>query len=154
MFALKPWTKRTSALLPRMETPFGVLAEEFAPIFERFFAGWPVMETPEPLYRYPLTLETKENEVVVRVELPGFAPEEVKVEMKGEALFIEAEHKAPVEKAGEKEGEGAYAHVKKEIELPLGVEAEKAEATYRHGILEVHLPKKPEVVGRRIEVKI
>jgi len=153
MLALTPWTKRGTALLPRMDMSFGSMAEEFKPLFERFFGGWPLIEAVEAPYRYPLTLEEKEKEVLVRIELPGFAPEEVKVEIKGDMLAIEAEHKeAKEEKAGEK-GETAYAQVKREIDLPLGVELEKVEAQYRHGVLEIHLPRKPEVLGRRIDVK-
>lgn len=37
--------------------------------------------------------------------------------------------------------------------LPPEVELEKVEAVYRNGVLEVHLPRKPEAVGRRVEVK-
>jgi HSP20 family protein len=149
MLALTPWTKRTASLLPRTETPFGLMAE-FAPLFERFFEGLPLVEAPE--WRYPLTLEEKEKEVLVRAELPGFTPDEVKVEILGEMLVIEAEHKEE-KKAGEEKAEKAYARVKREINIPVGVDLEKVEATYRHGVLEVHLLRKPEVAGRRIEVK-
>jgi len=152
MFALKPWMRRTSALLPRTESPFGWMPEEFATLFNRFFTGWPVMETSEWPYTWGLTMEEKEKEIVVRVELPGFEPAEVKVEFLGERLTVEAEHKEPAEKAEEKT-ERAYAHVKRTVTLPPGVEAEKAEAVYRNGVLEVRLPRKPEVMGRRIEVK-
>jgi len=129
------------------------MGEELAPLFERFFSRWPLMEEVVLPIRYPLTLEEKEKEVVVRVELPGFASDEVKVEMKGEFLTVEAEHKEGVEKEGEAKGEGAYTHVKREIDLPLGVDMEKVEAVYRNGVLEVRLPKKPEVLGKKIEVK-
>jgi len=44
--------------------------------------------------------------------------------------------------------------MRREITLPAGVEAERIEATYRNGVLEIHLPRTPEAVGRRIEVKI
>jgi len=155
MLALTPWTKRGLGLLPRMDATFGSMAEEFKPLFERFFGGWPVLEMPEVTYRYPLTLEEKEKEIVVRVELPGFAPEEVKVEIKGDMLAIEAEHKeVKEEKAGELKVDTAFAEVKREVELPADVEIEKVEALYRHGILEIHLPRKAEVLGRRIEVKV
>jgi len=144
MFGLAPRTKRT-ALLPRTETPF-----EWVPaIFNRLFREWPVMETPEWLYPWGLTMEEKEKEIIVRAELPGFAPEEIKVELLGERLTIEAEHK---EKAEEKKEE-EYAHVKREIMLPTAIEPEKMEASYHNGVLEVHVPRKPEVVPRRIEVK-
>jgi len=49
--------------------------------------------------------------------------------------------------------ERGYAHVKRMVTLPPELELEKVEAIYRNGVLEVHLPRKPEVVGRRIEVK-
>jgi len=160
MFALKPVTKRMLAPLPRAETPFGWWMEEFAPLFNRFLEGWPMLEMPEWPYRWAMTTEEKEKEVIFRFELPGFAPEEVKVELTGEELKVEAEHKEPEEKAEkiEKEEKPAkvertYAHVKRVLTLPPGVEPEKVEALYRNGVLEVHLPRKPEVVGRRIEVK-
>jgi len=152
MFGLMPWTKRTTALLPRTEMPFGWIPEEFAPLFNRFFNTLPVMETAEWPYEWGLTTEEKEKEFVVRMELPGFTPEEVKVELLGERLTVEAEHKEPAEKPEEK-AERAYAHAKRVVTLPPEVEPEKAEATYRNGVVEVHLPRKPEAVGRRIEVK-
>jgi len=152
MFALMPWTRRALAPLPRAESPFRLFPEEFENLFNRFFSSLPVMETPEWPYRWGLTMEEQEKEVIVRVELPGFTPEEVKVELIGELLRVEAEHKEPEKKEG-KETEREYAHVKRELTLPPYVELEKAEAVYRNGVLEVHLPRRPEAVGRRIEVK-
>jgi len=154
MFALMPWRKRETALLPRAETPFGWLPEEYERLLTRFLPTWPVMETPE--YPWGMTMDEKEKEVVVRVELLGFELEEVKVEVVGELLTVEAEHMEPVEKKEGKEKEKVergYAHVKRMVTLPPELELEKIEAVYRNGVLEVHLPRKPEVVGRRIEVK-
>jgi len=74
----------------------------------------------------------------------------------GDLLTVEAEHKVPAEKTEEKareEVEREYAHVKREITLPPIVELAKAEAIYHNGVLEIHVPRKPEVVPRRIEVK-
>jgi HSP20 family protein len=150
MFALTPWREgsRTRALLPRLETPFRLL-EEFEPILERFFGTWPTpVEEWEPTYR-GLHLTETEKEYVVRAELPGFEPPEVAVTLLGNVLTIEAKHGE-----GEPEVKGRrYAHAKRSISLPEGVELEKLEAAYRNGVVEVHLPKAPEVVARRIEVK-
>jgi len=151
MFALTPWKTRAAAPLPRAEHPFGWLPEEFETLFNRFFTRLPMMETLEWPYRWGLTMEEKEKEVVVRFELPGFAPEEVKVELIGERLMVEAEHKEPEKK--EEKAEREYAHVKRELTLPPELELEKAEAVYRNGVLEVHVPRKPEAAGRRLEVK-
>jgi len=152
MFALKPFRKGTTTLLPRAETPFGWMAEEFPALFNRLFTAWPMMETSEWPHPWGLTTEEKEKEVIVRVELPGFEPSEVKVELTAERLTVEAEHKEPAGE-GEEKTERAYAHVKRMETLPAGLETEKAEAVYRNGVLEVHVPRKPEAVGRRIEVK-
>lgn len=149
MFALKPWSKRMLAPLP--ETPFGWMPEEFERLFSRIFTESPVVETPEWPYRWAMTTEEKEKEYVVKVELPGFKPEEVKVEMIGERMTVEAEHKEPAEKPEEKP-ERIYA--KRVVTLPPEVEPEKVEVFYRNGVLEVHLPRKPEVVARKIEVKV
>jgi len=151
MFALKPWTRRMPARLPRIERPFGLVPEEFTTLFDRFFPNWPVPETDEWPYAWGLTTEEKEKEIVFRMELPGFEPEEVKLELLGERLTVEAEHKEPAEK--EERTERVHAHVRRELTLPPEVELEKAEALYRNGVLEVHLPRKAEMVGRRIEVK-
>lgn len=152
MFALKPFTRRTSALRRRTETPFGWMPEEFERFFRPFFARWPIMEVPEWEYPWGMTTEEREKEFVVRIELPGFEPEELKVEVTPERLTVEAEHKEATEK-GERDGEQTYAKVRREVTLPESVETEKAEATYRAGVLEVRVPRKPEAIGRKIEVK-
>lgn len=151
MFALKPWTMRRP-LLPRVERPFDFMPEEFSTVFNRFFPHLPIEETAEWPYGWELTVEETEKEFLVRVELPGFEMSEVKVELLPDRMTIEAEHKEAVEKGKEKIGR-AFAHVKRLVTLPPDVNREKAEALYRNGILEVRLPRKPEAVGRRLEVK-
>jgi len=153
MFALVPRTKRETALLPRVESPFGWFPE-FEGLFNRLFTPLMVEETAEWPFRWGLTMEEKEKEVIVKAELPGFTPEEVKVELIGERLTIEAEHKEkePAEK-GEAKVKEERTYAKREVTLPPEVELEKAEAVFRNGVLEVHFPRKPEKVGRRLEVK-
>jgi len=142
-------------LLPRME-PFSLLTEPFGRVFDRFFAEWPMISWPtEEMIETPtraLTMEENEREFVVRTELPGFAPEELAVELRNDVLVVEAEHRVPAEAAAEGT-ERAYAHVRRMITLPPEAELEKMEALYRNGVLEVHVPRKPEAVGRRIPVK-
>jgi HSP20 family protein len=102
--------------------------------------------------RWDLTMENRDNEILVRAELPGFTPEEVHVEVVGGRMTIDAEHAAP---AGEKEERRPRGHVRvrREIVLPPGIDVNRGEATYRSGVLEVHLPRTREVTPRRIEVR-
>ena len=141
--------------LARGERPFGWLSGEFPTLFRRLFAGWPTLEVPEWPIGWRVTTEETEKELVVRMEMPGFEPSELKVEVTGDRLTVEAEHGGPAEegeKAKEK-FEREYAHVKGVMTLPPEIEREKVEAVLRNGMLEIHVPRKPEVVGRRIEVK-
>jgi len=144
MFALMPWTRRP-ALLPR-EIP-----DDFGTLFDRLMS-FPLIEAPEWPNRWNLTSEENEKEFLFRFELPGFEPPEMKVEVVGDRLTIEAEHRPPEEKSEERT-ERSYARVRRTITLPPGANLETAEATYRNGVLEVHVPRAPEALGRRIEVK-
>jgi len=153
MFALTP--RRNKAQVARREVPFGWMAEEFPTLFNRLFNGWPVLEMPEWPIGWEVTSEEKEKEVIVRMEMPGFEPKELNVEVTGNRLIVEAEHKEPAEK-GEKakeKFERAYAHVKRVLTLPSELETEKVEASLRNGVLEVRVPRKAEAAGRHIEVK-
>jgi len=152
MFALTP--RRGIRALTR-EPRFSWMNEEFPALVSRFFNEWPVLAMEEWPAGWGVTTEEREKEFVVRLEIPGFEPTEVNVELTGGRLTVEAEHKEP-EKKGEKteeKRERAYAHVKHVMTLPPEVEPEKAEAVLRNGVLEVHVPRKPEAVGRRVEVK-
>jgi len=145
MFGLVP---RTRELVPWMERPFRLMRRAFESPLERFFA-----ELPEWWVRPMPTLEMeeKEKEYVVRAELPGFEPSEVEVEVRGGMLTVRAEHKEAKEAKGTKESR--YAEFNETLSLPPGAVMEKAEARYRSGVLEIRLPKGPEAMGRRIEVK-
>ncbi len=152
MFGVVPRKRERMAreLLPWMERPFRLMRREFEPLFNRFLGEWPL---PLTLWESIWGLETEETEkeYVVRAELPGFDAPELVVEVHGELLTVRAEHKEAKKVEGEEETR--FAEFKRTVMLPPGVEKDKVEARYHTGILEIHLPKGPEVVGRRIEVK-
>lgn len=136
-------------MVPRTATPFSLMPEEFGTLFNRLLT-WPILEEPEP---WALTMEEREKEIVVRAELPGFAPEEVRVELLGERLTIAAEHRVPAEGAPENT-EREVTRVRRLVTIPPSIDPARIEAVYRNGVLEVHLPRLPEAMARRIEVKI
>jgi HSP20 family protein len=148
MFGLTPWKERE-----KVSHPMSALRDEFKALYDRFFGGWPTVFAgyPEVPRFWGLEVNETEQEVVVRAELPGFAAEEVEVELREGALMIRAEKKPKeVEKEPHEFAEYRYERL---IELPAAVAPEKAEAQYRNGVLEVHLPKTEEARTRRIPVK-
>jgi len=150
MLALMPRRTRNE-LLPRFPRMLENFPEDIETLWNRLISR-PMMEAPEPTYRWEMTTENRENEVLVRAELPGFAPEEVRVELTGNVLTTEAEHRPPAEETTPRP-EREYARVRREMTLPPGINPEGIAATYRNGVLEVHLPRTPEATPRRIEVK-
>jgi HSP20 family protein len=144
MFSLMP--RRVSGAITRMENPFEWVRREFAPLFDRAFPVLPLEARWEP--HWGLEMNELENEYVVRAEVPGFEPSELEVNLSGNVLTIGAEHKRP-----EGATERPLARLERVLTLPVGVNADAVEARYHHGILEVHVPKTPEAMPRRIEVK-
>jgi len=143
MFALMP---RRAPLLPRVE-----IADDFESLFNRLL-DFPIADGTDWPNRWGLTTEENEKEYLLRFELPGFEPTEVKVEVVGDRLNIEAEHRPPEEKS-EDRTERSFTRVRRTMVLPDKTNSEAVEAIYRNGILEVHVPRVPEASGRRIEVK-
>lgn len=97
-------------------------------------------------------VQDAEDEIVVRAEAPGFEPDEIDVRLSAGRLVLQAEHK------DEKETEGnghysSYGKFYRAMSVPAGIEAEKIEASYKNGVLEVHLPKGEEAKSKRIAVQ-
>jgi HSP20 family protein len=146
-------------LIPRREKervglPMPRLGDEFKALYERFFNGWPMLFEPVAEAEHFWGLEVKEvgKEVVVRAEVPGFEAADLDVELRNNRLLITAEKKR---EAKEKEKGYEYAERRYErfVELPVEIEPAKVEATYRNGVLEVHLPKTEEAKGWHVPVK-
>ena len=99
-------------------------------------------------------VQDAEKEIVVRVEAPGFEPEEIDVRLSAGRLIIQAEHKTEQDTPGNGSGHSSsYGQVYRAISVPAGIEADKIEASYKNGILEVHLPKGEDVKSKRIAVQ-
>jgi HSP20 family protein len=98
-----------------------------------------------------------DNGVEVSIELPGLDEKEVEVTLTDEALTIRGEKK--IERREEKRGyyvsERSYGSIYRSIPLPAGVDSDKAEATFRNGVLTVRLPQSPEAKAKvkKIAVK-
>ena len=147
MFPLIRHRVRPEAGLARRPEFFSPLANEFETLMNRLFNRWAI---PEEWFTAPAwEVAEAEKEVVYRMPLPGFTPAEVNLSIVGNELTLRAEHR-PVEGAKTPEEERRVELV---VTLPAGLELERMEAMFRNGLLEVHIPRVPAAVPRRIEVK-
>jgi HSP20 family protein len=159
--------------MPTPYTLMGRFAEEMERLFEEF--------GPEPMGFVPRLLGRgrelmgrepeaaaaewtphvemfeREGQFVVHADLPGLAPEDVKVEVTHDHLTLQGERKE--EKNEEREGyyygECRYGAFYRVIPLPEGVDTTHATAEFRKGVLEVVMPKTTpaETRTRRLEVR-
>jgi HSP20 family protein len=101
-------------------------------------------------------LERGDN-LVVRAEIPGVSREDVSIEVTDDALTIEGERRQESEDRGEGlyRSERSYGRFLRSIPLPEGVDADKAEANFKDGILEVTLPapKRERKRGRKLTIR-
>lgn len=92
----------------------------------------------------------------VAAELPGVKKEDIHVEIEGNEVTISAETRREAEqKDGEKwlRTERYFGKTARRFALPQEVDESKAEAKFADGVLELTLPKKAAVTGRKIAVK-
>lgn len=98
----------------------------------------------------------REKEIVVRAELPGVGRENVRISATEDTLTIRGEVKREEEVKEEQYYccERGYGSFSRTVSLPVRVQSDKVEATYRDGILEIVLPKLEEVLPREVEVEV
>jgi HSP20 family protein len=96
----------------------------------------------------------KNNELTIRVDLPGLKREDVTVDITDNDVTIQGERKH--EKEEEREGyyrsERAYGSFYRVIPLPEGAMSDQAKATFKDGVLEITMPAPPASRGRRLEI--
>jgi HSP20 family protein len=91
----------------------------------------------------------------VRASLPGLKPEDLNVQIQQGVLTLSGEIRE------EEENEQGSYHVRerrfglfaRSISFPSNVDADKVEAKYENGVLELRIPKAEESKPRRIEVR-
>lgn len=93
--------------------------------------------------------------IVVEAALPGVKPEDVDISITGQTLTIRGEAKADerIECDQYLYRERRYGAFHRQLQLPVRVEGERAEADFEDGVLNLRIPKADEVKPRRIEVK-
>lgn len=99
--------------------------------------------------------ETKEH-YLVSFDMPGVKKEDIKIEVQGNTLLISGERQREL-KASDAEAairhERAYGKFERTFELPSSINADKIEAHYDNGVLNVALPKAEATKGRTVQIQ-
>jgi HSP20 family protein len=98
--------------------------------------------------------ETDDHEVVVKVELPDLKREDISITFENQTLTIRGERKRDesVRRENYQRLERFYGQFTRSFTLPATVDAARISATYRDGVLTVHMPQREEARPKQIEV--
>jgi HSP20 family protein len=97
-----------------------------------------------------------DKEIKVSVELPGLDGKDVEVSLTKETLTIKGEKREEKEEKGKDyyRSERSFGSFTRTIPLPFEIDAEKAEASFKKGVLTVSLPKTKRVISETKKVAI
>ena len=134
------------ALLMKPE-PF---TREIDRVFDAFFGQTDQARRWVP----PMDLVEAEDHFLLKADLPGLTEGDVDIEVQDGTLMISGERKA---EHAQREGgwyrlERAFGSFNRSLTLPDGVDPDRIEASFSHGVLEVRIPKPEERKPRRISI--
>ena len=144
--------------LTRRTSPFGelvTLRQAMDRLFDdTVFRPLTAYSQQGDLARLPLDVRTTPDALLVEAALPGIAPEDVEITVENNTLTIPAEDRT--ERTADEQGwvvrEISHGSVMRTVTLPTGLEADKAEATFEHGVLSLRIPKAEQVKPKQIRI--
>ena len=134
---------------------------EFDKIFNRMVTARPWEKEVAPwkpfnfLPAVEAYVDKDAKKYVCKVSLPGIQPKEVQIHVQANRLTITGERKYTRE-TKEHEAlyeEFAYGKFERALELPEGVNADKMNAEFVNGVLEITAPVASATLPRKIEIK-
>lgn len=144
-------------------SPFRTL-ERFADEMDRMFEdfgfgrGWTQRFSGDEKLTWAPRVDVahRNNELVIRADLPGMNKDDVTVDVTDDAVTIQGERRRDREEEheGVYRSERTYGSFYRTIPLPEGAMSDQAKASFTNGVLEITMPAPPEQVnkGRRLEI--
>ena len=108
----------------------------------------------ERQWNLALDVVDRDDRYVVRADLPGLKPQEVKIDVEDDVLTISAEHEESEEEKKDDyvRRERRYGAFSRSMNLPKGVTADQIEATTKDGVVEVSIPKPKEEERKAVSI--
>jgi HSP20 family protein len=143
MRALTPWTGMTG------------LKKEMDRLFDRFLE--PVWSEVPALGEWEPKVDVAETKdaITVKAEVPGVEQKDISISLQDNVLTIKGEKEEEKEEKDKRyhRVERSYGAFTRAMRLPAAVDAGKAAASFKDGVITITLPKAPEAKGTSIPVK-
>jgi HSP20 family protein len=141
-------------------TPMGNLAsfqDEMNRMFHQFFRGGNGGEQgwSAGTWTPPVDIYDTDEALVLTAELPGVSNDDVHIAIHNNTLILRGERKpgADMHQDRSYRVERAHGPFQRSFVLPMTVDQEHVQATYKDGVLELRLPKSEAAKPKRIAVR-
>lgn len=124
-------------------------------LFDRFFEDfrWPNVFREETAWMPPFDLSETEDELIVRLEVPGIDKKDININLSEGMLTVTGERKLEKEEHETYHcTERCYGTFSRSICLPFEVDADKVDASFKDGVLKITLPRSEIAKPKKIEV--
>jgi HSP20 family protein len=153
-----PW-KNEGRRLARARTssdPLALFHRRIDSLFEDLFGGRLSGPFGAEGFAPQIDLSETEKEVRVTAELPGLDEKDVEVTLTANVLTLKGEKKEEheEEKGDYYHSERSYGFFERSVQLPEGVDPDKAEAKFKKGVLRVSIPRKPGAGPARRKIEL
>jgi HSP20 family protein len=133
------------------------MEREMDDLFGRFLGGWPRFreETQGLEWSPAIDVMDKKDELVLKADLPGLTEKDIDITVQDGTLRLSGQRAEEKETKEEdyycaERWSGSFSRT---LSLPGGISADKVSASFKNGVLEIHLSKSKEATGKRIEIK-
>jgi HSP20 family protein len=157
--SLIPWRRPSGAIERggRPTHPLDHFRREMDELFDRFFhAPWesPALGLTRP-WGPQAELTESDKDVTLRLELPGVQTEDIQIDVSGNVLTVRGEKKEEKEEKRENclYTERHFGRFSRSVELPASVNLDKANATFKDGVLTITAEKSPEAKAKKIPLR-
>ncbi len=151
MFELRPYTRRNTV---SYYNPFREMEE-----FEKKFFSDPFFTSGnDSLAEFKTDIKDDGDSYLLEADLPGFAKEDIKLDIDGDCLTISAERHSEHEEKDKKgkyvRCERSYGSYSRSFDVS-GINTDEIKAKYDNGVLKLTMPKKEKVLpaSRRLEIE-
>lgn len=146
---------------PDVLSPFGEMERYFDEIFRQPFAlfghpMWPRTQFPSREMMSPtVDIFEEGKEMVIKAEIPGMKKSDINIDISENSMTISGEKKQE-KKIDEKDYhrvECSYGSFCRSFRLPENVVTDKAEASFKDGVLEIRIPKSNKEKKKKITIR-
>ena len=107
-------------------------------------------------FRPAIDIYEEDKSVIVEATLAGIKPEEVNINIKNDILIFEGKREisSEVDEKNYYRKEVRSGSFHRSIALPVSVQGNKAEASFKNGLLIINLPKEGKAKSNKIKINI